>query len=158
MLSSRTVIFSLCVISVVLLDQLTKYWASTSIGFGQSVEVIPRMLYLTLTYNTGIAFGMLRGAQWLITPVSILVIGGAVVLYAYSHDRWSAACFGLLIGGAIANLFDRIAHGHVIDFIDVRLIPVFNIADSAITVAVILLAARSVFFAPKRPEPESAVE
>lgn len=145
-------------IGVIVLDQLTKFWALRALSEHQSAALIPNVLFLTLTYNTGIAFGLLQGLQWLTIPVSALVIGGAAVLYRMTTDRFSAACFGMLMGGAIANLYDRLAHGRVTDFLDLRWWPVFNIADSAITIAVCLLAIRSLFSPPKPHKAEQAAE
>jgi signal peptidase II len=129
------------------LDRATKHWAQAALADGQSIEAIGGFLYFTLTYNTGIAFGMLPDSLWLIVPVSVIVIVGAFVIYLRSRGRspWLTAALGLLIGGATANLYDRVVHGRVTDFIDLHWWPVFNVADSAITVAVLMLVLRGLF-------------
>lgn len=108
---------------------------------GQSVPLIPRVLHLTYVQNTGAAFGLFKGAQWLFIGVSWLVIAylgwrfwtGAV---APAIVVWGEA---LVLGGAVGNLLDRLRLGSVVDFIDVRVWPVFNVGDSAITIGVTLL-------------------
>lgn len=131
----------------VALDRVVKFWAQSALAEHQSIPAIPGVLYITLTYNTGIAFGMLQNAQWLTVPVSALVIAGAVVVYLRQHerDRFSAVALAMLLGGAVANLYDRIVHGRVTDMFDLRWWPVFNVADSFICIAVVLLAVRALF-------------
>ncbi|MEP0765558.1 MAG: signal peptidase II [Fimbriimonadia bacterium] len=138
----------------VALDRVVKLWAQSALAEHQSIPAIPGVLYITLTYNTGIAFGMLQNAQWLTVPVSALVIAGAFVVYLRlpAKDRFSAVALSMLLGGAVANLYDRIVHGRVTDMFDLRWWPVFNIADSLICVAIVLLVARALFAPHQKQE------
>ncbi|GMV37352.1 MAG: lipoprotein signal peptidase [Fimbriimonadales bacterium] len=141
----------------VALDRVVKLWVQSALAEHQSVPAIPGVLYITLTYNTGIAFGLLQNAQWLTVPVSALVIAGALAIYLRlpAKDRFAAVALAMLLGGAVANLYDRIVHGRVTDMFDLRWWPVFNVADSLICVAVALLVVRAMF-APHQNQ-ESAV-
>lgn len=140
------VIFLSGVLLVVLLDRLTKNYFSSLLDLNESLAVIPRVFHFTLVHNTGIAFGFFRdcGAVFIIIPV---ILTGLLVynIYYYRHSpnlsRTYIVAFSLILGGAIGNLIDRITLGYVIDFIDFRIWPVFNLADSAITIgaAIILL-------------------
>ncbi|MDE1920962.1 MAG: signal peptidase II [Candidatus Omnitrophica bacterium] len=131
---------------VVLLDRLTKHILSGFLGLNESITVIPHILRFTLVHNTGIAFGFFRdcGAVFIIIPV---ILTGLLIynICYYRHSphlsRTYVVAFSLILGGAIGNLIDRILLGYVIDFIDFRIWPVFNVADSAITIgaAIILL-------------------
>ena len=122
---------------IVLLDQLTKFLAR---NISESIPLIKNVFHLTLIKNTGAGFGILQGQVWILIFISLIVIG----LILFKIDKilkkkeyiWS---FGLILGGAIGNLIDRIAFGFVTDFLDFRIWPAFNIADSALVVGVILL-------------------
>jgi signal peptidase II len=139
-------IFLSGVLSVVLIDRLTKHFFSGLLGLNESVAVIKNILHFTLVHNTGIAFGLFKdcGAVFIVIP---LILTGLLIynIYFYRHseylNRLYIAAFALILGGAIGNLIDRIFIGYVIDFIDFRIWPVFNVADSAITIgaAIILL-------------------
>jgi len=139
-------LFALCAAVVVALDQLTKAAASSRLFLSEPVPVFGDFLRLTLVRNTGAAFGLFPGSRFPFIVVSILAI--AVVLYLYTREAYRGLpqriLLGCILGGAIGNLVDRIRLGWVVDFIDVGLgtarWPVFNVADSAVTVGVILLA------------------
>jgi signal peptidase II len=140
------IIFLSGVTAVVLLDRLTKNFFSGFLDLNESIAVIHHVLRFTLVHNTGIAFGFFKdcGAVFIIIPV-ILTGLLAYNVYYYRHSphlsRTYVVAFSLILGGAIGNLIDRIFLGYVIDFIDFRVWPVFNVADSAITIgaAIILL-------------------
>ncbi|HEY6572723.1 MAG TPA: signal peptidase II [Candidatus Eisenbacteria bacterium] len=139
-------LFALCAAVVVALDQLTKAAASSRLFLSEPVPVFGDFLRLTLVRNTGAAFGLFPGSRLPFIIVSTLAI--AVVLYLYTREAYRGLpqriLLGCILGGAIGNLVDRIRLGWVVDFIDVGLgsarWPVFNVADSAVTVGVILLA------------------
>jgi len=140
------VLFVLCAAVVVALDQLTKAAVSARLFLGEPVPVLGDVARLTLVHNTGAAFGLFPGSRLPFIVVSTLAI--AVVLYLFSREAYRGLpqrlLLGCILGGAIGNLLDRIRLGWVVDFIDVGLgsarWPVFNVADSAVTVGVILLA------------------
>ena len=133
---------------VVVADQFTKWLAQASLIPYQPVPVIP-MFNLTLAYNTGAAFSMLSDAsgwqRWFFVSLAIVVV---IVLFSWvwrmrADERLHAISITLILGGALGNLIDRLLHGYVVDFLDVYYgsyhWPIFNIADSAITVGVVVL-------------------
>lgn len=133
---------------VVVIDQVSKYWALTSLAPYQPVPVMP-MLSWTLAFNTGAAFSFLSGAgdwhRWFFLIFSIIM---CILLFIWMwrsalKSRWQASSLAMIVGGAFSNVIDRFVHGHVIDFILVYYKnyhwPVFNIADSAICVGAVIL-------------------
>lgn len=125
------------------IDRIAK-WAITSyLGPGDTFQVIPGLLHLTLIQNTGAAFGIFRGWSALFISVSLAAIAG-ITFYVFGNkniEKPVRIALGLVLGGAAGNLTDRLLFGHVIDFFDFRVWPVFNVADSCITagIAVILI-------------------
>ncbi len=141
---------------VMLLDQFTKYWVSVKLREGDEIDIIRGFFKFSYTENPGIAFGMLNNGnvKWLLVAVSV----GAIMVVVYYMKRtpvsntlllWSLA---LLAAGISGNLIDRVRSGRVIDFIllyykDYQW-PVFNIADTAITIGAALMAIE-LFLAPQ---------
>lgn len=132
------------VLTLFLADRLSKAWALSSLKahYGRSIEVLP---FFSLTYaeNTGVAFGMFQDSNLFFLVFSSALVG--VLLYMRrrieKHGRPAALGLALVLGGALGNLYDRIAYGYVVDFFDLSFFPaVFNVADSAITVGAVLLA------------------
>jgi signal peptidase II len=125
------------VAAVVVIDQLTKKIADGELDRGQSVNVFFG-LDITNTRNKGVAFGALGGAATLIAILIAVALVCLVVYFALNAGRaWLWLPVGLLLGGAIGNLVDRVRGGGVIDFIDPVLWPVFNLADVAIVFGVL---------------------
>lgn len=129
---------------VVFADQITKYLALAGLEFGKSIPIFEGFFHLTLVYNTGVAFGFFQGKQELLF---ILITISLVILVVIAHRMHSGKlvaptsvkiALALILGGAIGNWIDRIRHQAVIDFLDFRVWPVFNLADSAITIGVCL--------------------
>ena len=123
---------------IVVLDQLTKYVALKYLSPYQSIPVIPNVFHLSLVKNTGIAFGFFGDRARLLTAVVIVCLLGLLFL-AFQMRRarlLERVALGFILGGAAGNLIDRITAGHVVDFFDFRIWPVFNVADSFITVGV----------------------
>ena len=129
--------------AVVLIDQFSKFFALEYLSHYASVLLIPHVLNLTLVRNSGVAFGLFSGyAPALFTVITVSLVFLFLVANR-SHgktpygtsiaDRWALS---LILGGAIGNWIDRLRFGAVIDFIDFRIFPVFNIADTAITIGV----------------------
>ncbi|KAB7741064.1 signal peptidase II [Nostocoides sp. F2B08] len=136
----------LVALAVVVLDQLTKVWALRALTPGESVPVIGDLIRLTIIRNPGAAFSIGNQATWLLTLVAVVVL--AVVLGSLrrlGHLGW-ALCLGLLLGGAVGNLLDRlirepgIGRGHVVDFIDYGGLFIGNVADIAIVAAALSIA------------------
>ncbi|HKJ76334.1 MAG TPA: signal peptidase II [Gammaproteobacteria bacterium] len=135
-------------LAVVVLDQATKFWAGAALMPARPVEMLP-FLNLTLMHNTGAAFSFLSDAAgWQRWFFIVVALGVTAVLVLWLRrlgpaERWLAGALALVIGGAVGNLWDRLAYGHVVDFIDLHAAgwhwPAFNIADSAITVGVVVI-------------------
>jgi signal peptidase II len=135
------------VFAVIFLDQLTKWYALKKLN-GKSIEVIDNLLYFTFVKNTGIAFGFAKGSSLLLSLVGFAAFIGLFALYpSLLKGRFFPVYMGLIAGGALSNFYDRIFRGFVVDFIDFRVWPVFNIADTGITVGMLLI----IFLVLKNP-------
>jgi signal peptidase II len=139
----RPVIFYTIVLMVFVTDQISKAWIQSVLQPHQSRPIIGEAFQLTLTFNTGGAWGLLpRGNNLFIGFAVVAVIA---LLLAYHRmaqiDLPVGAAFSLALGGALGNLLDRLRYGYVVDFFDARIIrwPVFNVADSAISLGIVLL-------------------
>jgi len=124
------------------LDQFLKFHAEKLLRSGDSRPVIENFLHLTLVHNTGAAFGSFGDRPGLFVIISVISVIFITVFLAYRADKLgflekSALCF--ILGGAAGNLIDRVHLGYVIDFIDLRVWPVFNLADSFITIGAVML-------------------
>jgi len=132
--------------SVCLVDRVTKYIFSDLLVYGESLPVIPKIFHVTMVHNTGIAFGFFKdqGFIFIVIPIVAIFLLIFNIYYYRQNDKALSRVyivgFSLILGGAIGNLIDRIVYGYVIDFIDFRVWPVFNIADSAITIGAIFIA------------------
>jgi signal peptidase II len=132
--------------TVIAVDQMAKIavWRALGPNEGTSMPLLGDWLRLTLVHNTGVAFGLFQGFPQIFTLTSILISIGAVIFYRLQlpHNQpWVQASIGLIVGGAFGNIIDRIRLGFVIDFVHVSWFPgIFNVADSAITVGVGMLA------------------
>ena len=130
------------------LDQVTKLWVVANFDLYESIQVIPQLNF-TYVHNTGAAFSFLSSAggwqRWFFVAVAVIASIALSVWLARlkTSERWMAITLSLILGGAVGNLFDRIAYAYVIDFIDVYYQtwhwPVFNIADCAISVGVTMM-------------------
>lgn len=136
--------------AVLILDQATKLLAEIFLASSPSFPVIPGIFHLTLVHNRGAAFGVFKGANILFILTSFFFIILIVVLLNrrelflrfFSLDPQNSAvrfALGLILGGACGNLIDRLRFSYVVDFLDFRIWPVFNFADSAITIGGILI-------------------
>ena len=137
---------SVLTVILVIVDQVVKFLVSTYLNY---INVIPKFLYLSLEKNYGVAFSMLWNNRLLILIISLLLI--LFLIYLLNKDYLSKGknnkllnvTYGLLFGGILGNLIDRIVRGYVIDYIGVYIFnykfPVFNLADSFITIGVILM-------------------
>ncbi len=130
------------VLPVLVFDQLTKIVVTKSLSLYQSIPVIQGVFHITLVHNRGAAFGILKNQVPLFIITSLLAI---VLIYyhlkgsAYKKFSLMDVSLSFILAGAIGNLIDRIFLGYVVDFLDFRVWPVFNIADSAITAGAVLI-------------------
>ncbi len=148
----------LLVVVIFLLDQLSKWAVLRWLKPVGSIEMPGGFWALTYSENTGGAFSFLRGHNTVFIVCGILISLGLVYLIATSEDLTTVHgwAFGLLLGGAAGNLLDRIRHSFVVDFIDFKVWPVFNIADSGISVGIALLL--WLMITEKEPEDQAARE
>lgn len=129
---------------VVVADQLTKWWATSALADGPIV-IVDGWFQFRLTYNTGASFSLFSGAGQLIAVVVIGVIAMIFYILRDANRRIETVALGLILGGAIGNLIDRVFRGSslldgaVVDFIDFSFFATFNIADMAVNVGVVLL-------------------
>lgn len=148
---------------VVLLDQYTKSLASAGLDYGRPVEVFS-WFNLTLQHNTGAAFSFLSDAggwqRYFFSTVAV-VISTVLMVWLYVMPRgqyWLALSLGLILGGALGNVWDRLVLGHVVDFISVHYggyyFPAFNLADSAITAGAAVMIVDSLFAGRGDSRPE----
>ena len=128
-------------VSVFIVDQLSKFIVSSRFDPNESLTVIKNIFHITLVHNTGAAFGIFKNQAAFFTVVSVLA-----VFFIIAYMRKSGGTFALrdtgfafILGGAFGNLADRARFGYVIDFLDFRIWPVFNVADSAITLGAVLV-------------------
>lgn len=133
-------------------DFVCKFIITHILSFNDSIMVIKNFFYISLVKNTGGAFSIFTGSTFLLIVISFLILLG-IFTYIYKNNirsKVSLIGFGLLIGGAIGNLFDRIYYGYVIDYLDFKLFgygyPIFNLADSFVVIGAIIL----LFFAKER--------
>ena len=129
-------------LSVFVLDRITKTLVSAQIAYGSEVEVLGHLVGITNVRNSGAAFGFAPAGAILFLFASIVVSIGLVVYVVRNPGTpWNDAVLGLILGGTLGNGFDRVVYGTVTDFINFHFWPVFNVADSAISVGVVLLIA-----------------
>ncbi len=127
--------------AVLLIDQLSKHLVHLKLVPGESVPIIKNVFHISLVHNTGCAFGLFRHQATILMALSILTIVMILVFYRQlvGSGRILRVAVGLLIGGASGNLIDRLRFGYVVDFLDFQIWPVFNLADSAVTIGVVLI-------------------
>lgn len=130
------------VLIILFFDRLTKILVVKNLPLSESRPVIRGYFHLTLVHNRGAAFGILKNHLYLFVLTSVIAIV-LIFLDLYKHRHKNISLYNLslvfILSGAIGNLIDRLYFGYVIDFLDFRIWPVFNIADSAITVGAVLL-------------------
>jgi signal peptidase II len=134
---------------IVVLDQLTKAWLVSFLAPGQSVAVVGDWIRLVHSQNNGGLFGLLRGQAVVFGMISLVGVGLIVLYHARANpSRYLSITLGLLLGGAIGNLIDRFRIGYVVDFVDAGIGGLrwytFNVADTGISFALLLLLAASV--------------
>lgn len=146
---------------VVILDQITKLVILSQMSFGQAIPVTS-FFQLVLVFNPGAAFSFLANQggwqRWFFIVLAVIICGWLLVmLRQHQQERALPLAFALIIGGAVGNVIDRIIYGAVVDFLYFHIgrfgWPAFNVADSAITVGVVLMLVSQ--FWPKRTHPDA---
>ena len=136
------------IVAIVAVDQLTKIWAVAALAAGPK-HVIGSTVELELTRNGGGAFSRFQGMTPILAVAAVAVTIVLARVLRRTTDRWLVVALTLVLGGALGNLVDRFARspgflrGHVVDFVAVGWWPVFNLADSCITIGAVLLIVRS---------------
>lgn len=132
----------LITIAITVSDQWTKLWVRAEFALGESREVVPGFFSLTYLRNPGAAWGMFGGHNMMLTLLSIIMLAVIFIFRrSFLSDTWEhRIALGLMAGGILGNLMDRVRWGYVVDFLDFNIVgyhwPVFNVADSAICVGV----------------------
>lgn len=132
-------------IVILLLDQITKFIVASSMRVGDSFNVIPNFLNITSHRNNGAAWGILSGKMSFFYIITIIILIVLIIFYikeAKQHLLMQVA-ISLLFAGALGNFIDRVLHGEVVDFVDTNIFgynfPIFNVADSSLTIGVLLI-------------------
>ncbi|EGQ0374492.1 signal peptidase II [Staphylococcus pseudintermedius] len=126
-------------------DQLTKFIIRTQMTLGESFAVVPKFLYITSHRNNGAAWGILSGKMTFFYIITIIVLIALIVFYIKEakNNMLMQIAISLLFSGALGNFIDRVSSGEVVDFIDTVIFgydfPIFNIADTSLTIGVVLL-------------------
>ena len=141
MVNKKNIIIFSVILLVIFLDQSSKFFVKNNFKLTQSVPIIKDVLHFTYINNTGSAFGLFKNFNIIFILFSVIVI--LIILYNLKKinekEKAMQLSVGLLLGGTIGNLIDRLYNDSVIDFIDLRFWPVFNIADSAVTISIAIL-------------------
>ena len=146
----RWVLFAVIALGVVAIDQVSKTWITTTLLPGESMDVLGSWLRFVYWTNSGILFGMLPQSGPAFAVVSMIVVGLIGVYHAKAgRGLITTVALGLLLGGALGNLVDRLRYGAVVDWVDMGIggwrFYTYNVADAAITTAIVLLLAMAVF-------------
>ncbi|MGA1697471.1 MAG: signal peptidase II, partial [Ilumatobacteraceae bacterium] len=129
----------LLVATIVVVDQLSKHWALNRLSGNRTIDIVGSLRF-NLAFNKGMAFSQATGAGPIIGALGFVVIIGIVLWLRRSAQGLAAIAAGMIVGGAIGNLVDRLLRGDawlrgaVVDFVDLQWFPIFNLADSAISV------------------------
>jgi signal peptidase II len=134
--------FFLLAVGIFVLDRITKNLVAAEIPYGTEVSVIGHVVGITNVRNSGAAFGVAPAfAVFFLVASVVVAIGLVVYVLRTPSNLWNNVVLGLVLGGTLGNGYDRIVHGTVTDFVNVHFWPVFNVADSAISIGVVGLIA-----------------
>lgn len=155
----KSITFYMIALVIVVCDQVSKWAVTQTMTLNESRPVLGRFLSLTYTLNSGGAFSLFQARNSVFIAVASMAL--VVLLFAYHRyqrrDLYVSAALALALGGAVGNLIDRVRFKGVIDFFDVHFWPIFNVADSAITCGILILAWHFLFgHKLKREEAASA--
>ncbi len=151
-------IYTIIAAVLIVADYITKLWAERVLTKISSIPLIENVFHLTYVENRGIAFGMFSGGRVVFIAVSLIVMAVLlIIVFKTPKDTrtvWLKGGTSLVIAGAIGNLIERLVKGYVVDFFDFRLInfPVFNVADIAVCVGVVMLLIHFLFAEDSKSE------
>lgn len=134
--------FRWIIVLVVLADQITKQLVRSSMELYQTIPLIDRLLELTYIHNYGAAFSILQNKQAFLIAFTGLAMTAIAIYVARERKKLPGAeiaALGLIVGGGLGNLIDRVAQGYVVDFLNIHILPVFNVADMAVCAGSALL-------------------
>ena len=139
---------------IVAVDQWSKFYIQSQMSLGMSIPVIPNIFHLTYILNPGAAFGILENQRFFFVAIAAVMVGAVVYLYPRIPEKPALLRLGigLMAGGAVGNVIDRVKTGYVVDFFDFRIWPIFNIADIAIVVGVACIIYTLLFITEKEDE------
>jgi signal peptidase II len=127
---------------VFVLDRFTKNLVVAQVPYGSEVQVVGHLVGITNVHNSGAAFGVApAGAGFFLVAAVVIAIGLVVYVARNPGDLWTDSALGLIMGGTLGNGYDRVMFGTVTDFINFHFWPVFNVADSAVSIGVVALVA-----------------
>lgn len=132
-------------IVILIIDQLTKKIITATMNIGDSYEVIPHFLNITSHRNNGAAWGILSGKMGFFYIITLIILAVLIIFYIKEtkYNAFMQVAISLLFAGALGNFIDRLFNGEVVDFIDTNIFgydfPIFNVADSSLTIGVILV-------------------
>jgi signal peptidase II len=136
------VLFAIIAIAVFAVDQVTKNIVMANVPYGTEVSAIGQLVGITNVRNSGAAFGLVpAGATFFLLASAVVAVGIAVFVARNPGDLRRDAVLGLIMGGALGNGYSRLMFGWVTDFVNVHFWPVFNVADSAVSIGVVALLA-----------------
>jgi len=144
---------------VLFLDQITKKWIMDTMLYGDSKSIIGNVIRFTFVRNPNSVFGLRFGGPFISTALTVIAFVFVLFLFFRSNNRFSLVSLSLIIGGALGNLTDRIRYMEVVDFIDVGVTrwrwPTFNVADSFVTIGLILIVIYFIFIDTSHKETKS---
>lgn len=146
--TKERVLYGLLFLAILVADQVTKVLVR-GMGLGEKIVAIPKVLWFTHLENTGASFSMLTGSNLLLIFIALLVLGALIYNYDSFKKNVEKIAYILLLSGIFGNLIDRVLRGSVTDFLDLGWFPVFNLADSALVIGVILLIVHELFMKKK---------
>ena len=146
-------------VAVAALDQFSKWWILDHVMQPPRVIPVTPFFNLVLGWNRGVSFGIFDGDSpynaWILTLVALIIVAALAVWLVRSEGRWVPIALGMVIGGALGNVIDRLRFGAVADFLDVHVMgyhwPAFNAADTGITIGAIMLVIDTLFTRPDQP-------
>lgn len=142
------------ILGLILADQLSKQYIQSTMSLEMSIAVIPNIFHITYILNPGAAFGILEHQRWFFIMIAIMMLGIIVYYYPKLKEEHPLVRLGtaLLVGGAVGNLIDRVQTGYVVDFLDFRIWPIFNVADMGIVIGVGIIVYTLFFLTNKKDE------